>query len=341
MKKIINIFVLLFILTSVHAEVHKGNCGQNLKWRLDTETGILNITGYGDMTDYSFFYVYSPWRSRDLNNYIKTISFPEGLTHIGEASFVYCFSLTSFNIPDNVIDIAPQAFYGCDGLLDLTIGNGVHVIGAQAFSRCFKLKYIKIPSNVDSIGSEAFSNCTKLQAVYITDLSKWCRTLFHDTQSNPLRYAEHLYLNDIEIIDLVIPQEVTKISHGVFYFCKSIKTLHIHKNVTNIGSGCFGYCTGLRRITCEASEPPALGSRVFDEVDKSIPLYVPLESINKYKSADQWKDFYNIQSIEDVESIGLMTSSSYNQNNKIIQNGQILIQSGEKTYTITGAETKQ
>jgi hypothetical protein len=50
----------------------------------------------------------------------------------------------------------------------------------------------------------------------------------------------------------------------------------------------------LTSITCEAVTPPTLNSSVFNEVDKSIPLYVPAGSISAYQSADQWEEFTNI-----------------------------------------------
>ncbi len=50
-------------------------------------------------------------------------------------------------------------------------------------------------------------------------------------------------------------------------------------------------------ITCEAVTPPTLGNNVFDGVDKSIPLYVPVESVDAYKTANGWKEFTNIQPI--------------------------------------------
>ena len=337
MKKNISIIFLLFFFASINAEVYNGSCGQNLRWRLDTEIGSLNITGSGAMTDYSFLN-YAPWRSRNLDNKILSISLPSALTHIGNAAFVNCSYATTINIPDNVIDIGNSAFYAC-GFEEIKIGEGVKVINAQAFHGCIQLKSIYIPRSVDSIGSEAFLSCSKLKEVHIEDLSKWCRVIFYNGHANPLRYAEHLYLNDIEIKNLIIPNDVTRIANGVFFFCKSINTIFIHKNVTNIGSACFGYCTGLHQITCEAIEPPVLGDMVFDEVDKSIPLYVPFESIDKYKSTDQWRDFHNIHSIEEAESIESVTSSSENST-KIIQNGQVVIQNGEKTYTITGAKIK-
>jgi hypothetical protein len=47
---------------------------------------------------------------------------------------------------------------------------------------------------------------------------------------------------------------------------------------------------------------PSLEEQVFCEVDKSIPLYVPVGSISSYQSADQWKDFTNILPISAQET---------------------------------------
>ena len=44
--------------------------------------------------------------------------------------------------------------------------------------------------------------------------------------------------------------------------------------------------------------PPTCENNVFDGVDKSIPLYVPAESVDAYKAAYVWKDFFNILPIE-------------------------------------------
>ena len=44
--------VMPFSRISVSAAVHNGNCGEQLNWTLDTETGELSITGTGRMDDY-------------------------------------------------------------------------------------------------------------------------------------------------------------------------------------------------------------------------------------------------------------------------------------------------
>lgn len=60
----------------------------------------------------------------------------------------------------------------------------------------------------------------------------------------------------------------------------------------------FYDCSGLKSITTLSFTPPTLGTKNFtDEQYASIPLYVPQASIEAYKAADGWKNFYNILAV--------------------------------------------
>ena len=61
-----------------------GTCGDNLTWTLDTESGILTISGTGAMTNYA----YAPWYS--YRSTIKTVVIKDGVTSIGTHAFENC-----------------------------------------------------------------------------------------------------------------------------------------------------------------------------------------------------------------------------------------------------------
>jgi hypothetical protein len=52
-----------------------------------------------------------------------------------------------------------------------------------------------LPHYVTSIGYAAFSGCSGLTSVHISDIAAWCDISFGYYNSNPLYYAENLYLN--------------------------------------------------------------------------------------------------------------------------------------------------
>ena len=84
-------------------------------------------------------------------------------------------------------------------------------------------------------------------------------------------------------------------SYLVFYGCGDIKRLTIGEKVTMIPAYAFYGCSGLDKIIVLAKNPPACGSEVFDDVNKqNCKLIVPRESLEAYKAADTWKNFYNI-----------------------------------------------
>lgn len=65
--------------------------------------------------------------------------------------------------------------------------------------------------------------------------------------------------------------------------------------MTNIGGSAFSGCTGLKVIDIYAKTPPSCWNSSFRNVDtQTCKLVVPAESLEAYKNADIWKDFYNI-----------------------------------------------
>ena len=93
--------------------------------------------------------------------------------------------------------------------------------------------------------------------------------------------------------------------------CSSLTSLTIPNSVTSIGESAFENCSGLISVTSEAEIPPSCQYGSFKKVEKSIPLYVPINSIDAYKAAYGWKDFTNIQPIIiEPTSISLANASA-------------------------------
>ena len=65
----------------------------------------------------------------------------------------------------------------------------------------------------------------------------------------------------------------------------------IPNSVTNIGGGAFENCTGLTSVICQAITPPTLGQNAWFGLGKTIPIYVPAESVDAYKAATNWSTY--------------------------------------------------
>ena len=133
-----------------------------------------------------------------------------------------------------------------------SVTYSVTSIGIQAFYLCTGLTSVTIPNSVTSIGGSAFSGCSGLTKVNIMDIATWCNIAFSGSSSNPLYYAKHLYVNDVEVTDLVIPNSVTSIGDMAFANCTGLTSVTIPNSVTSIRSSVFYYCTGLTSMEAPA-----------------------------------------------------------------------------------------
>ena len=258
-------------------------------------------------------------------------------------------------IPEGVTRIGSYAFDHCDPLTSVTIPDGVTSIGEYAFRKCSNLTSITLPPSIIKIENSAFLWCFKLDAVHISDLAAWCGISLSMNGVSPLHYGAHLYLNDEEVTNLVIPDGVTSISNYAFEKCSYLTSVTFPEGVTSIGEssfdGCsgityislpkslndiyvsaFAHCSNLRDVYCYAENVPNTRDAFFASPIANATLHVPAGSIDKYKATSPWSEFGNI--VEMTTSKGIMP---------FVQDGKVwtyeasnFIYDWEETFSLEG-----
>ena len=96
-----------------------------------------------------------------------------------------------------------------------------------------------------------------------------------------------------EMEELVIGNSVTAIGANAFAGIETLKKVSIGESVKTIGEQAFYNCVNLETIFNYRPTPTNAYSNAFDGVDKfECKLYVLPSSIDMYKAAAVWRDFY-------------------------------------------------
>ena len=229
------------------------------------------------------------------------------VTSFGDRCFFDCYGLTSIDIPSSVTSLGNSCFSSCSKLTSIYILSSVTSLGDYCFANCSRLTSITIPSSVTSLGDGCFKGCSGLTSIEI-------------------------------------PSSVTSVENSCFENCWELTTISIPSTVTSLGDRCFSDCSKLMSISCYTITPPKCVQETFDEYDPSLcKLYVPQESIDKYKFSDGWKSFPNIYAIEESGQSDQINSTSTGGIIATCNNGVITIsgmnaQENVTFYSLSGKQ---
>ncbi len=309
----------------------------NLFYNLDATSKIAEViyqeqwssSNYADLTTVT------------IPSTVEYNSLTYSVTSIGGGAFNNCSGLTSVTIPNSITNIGAYAFEGCSALTSIEIPNSVTSIGEYAFNECSGLAepvynehvfaclptaysgVYTIPDGIEQIAGGAFLGRSEMTSIIIPNsvicIGEFafylCSGLTNVTIPNSVTYlGNHAFESCSGLTSVTLPDNVTSLGESVFAGCSSLASLTIPGSVTDLGIYAFSACSTLSSITSKATLPPACSGSSFTAVDKSVAVYVPAKSVTAYQAADVWKNFTNIQAIEEEMQPCLLASGSCGEN---------------------------
>lgn len=284
---------------------------------------------------------------------LETVVLGKNINNIGNAAFFGCEKLSSINLPQGLISIGNASFEHCGALTNVTLPSTLKTIGIEAFYDA-ALQELTIPASVDEIGDYALVTQNTLKRVIIEDSEN---ALFIGTNSWAPMFGEGGNIIEEAYIGRNIEsdlfhgnQTLKKITFGdkvtsiYASYCENtpLETLIIGTSVKSIGESAFSAfweeSAKLSAIYSYATTPPVCADdNVFNNINKqTCKLYVPRGTVDDYKAAKTWKDFFNI--IEEEETKCATPTIS-------LENGQLKFASTTKGvefhYEVTVAGSKK
>jgi hypothetical protein len=229
------------------------------------------------MPDYGCIFV--PWY--DYREFIIHVVIENGVTHIGNIAFSYCYALVSISIPNSVLTIGHQVFSDCEALLSVFISNKVTGIGSHVFSGCRSLTAI----NVDG-GNAHYSSADGVLFDKEKNILICCpgaKTGDYVIPNSVINIEEWAFLGCAYLTSVSIPGSIKNIGDKAFYYCEELTSVAMSEGVENIGNEAFSYCKNLLSINIP-NGVITIGNDAFLNCSTLIAIDIPnsVTSIGNY-----------------------------------------------------------
>ncbi len=220
----------------------------------------------------------------NTNQAMARVTFPSTLKYVGRSAFVYCTSMVTNDLPEGLEYIGSSAFSNCRKMA-ANVPASVKSIGMSAFNNGWAIKSVKIGNKLETWGNQAFYQNKVLESIEIEPYPE-----------NVKKIPDFSFQNSGPIKEIVIPEGYTEIGGYAFSNCSSAKYIDIASTVETIDVAAFSNINA-DKIVVRAAVPPTYTNQSYylfgNKNLDTVPVYVPDESIEAYKSAWMWKFFKN------------------------------------------------
>ena len=155
----------------------EGQCGDDVYYQLNRDTGLLRVSGTGAMWDFNGTWMEGenaaswvegrelpPWSQE--RERIRVVVIDDGVTCVGDNAFEQCTSLWDVSFGSTVERIGFQAFLSA-GFELLALPDNITDISGCAFNWCPNLRVVELPAKLPELWRDAIADCENLRELWI------------------------------------------------------------------------------------------------------------------------------------------------------------------------------
>lgn len=214
-----------FFSVKSSALANSGNLSNSVSYNFDEETGILTISGTGEIPDYSYPNDGNP--SPFCNStLIKSVIIEDGITRIGH-----------------------HLLYNCTKMDNISIGKDVKYISGEAFRYCSSLKEINIPAATETISTDRLHDCQSLERINVDKSNEYYCSVDEVLYNKDMTVLLQYPMKKADMTEFTVPDSVKTIGPYSFERNTVLEKITIGSNVETIKLDAFENCTGLKEIT--------------------------------------------------------------------------------------------
>lgn len=229
----------------------------------------------------------------------KAIRYALGLDSIGHAT---AGRLTSLDLSKAKI-VAGGEPYLIDGDKKLTTQNGS--LPERAFYGTYKLVTLSLPA-LSHIGDGALASIS-LSQVNLTAAADADFAIDNGIITDKATGKEVIAVLPTTIGTLSLPGDATTLRPYALANCSWVSKLIMPSTITNIGVYAMKDMTALTEIRAHMKAVPKTAENALQGIKfAACKLYVTKGTYDKYKAADQWKQFYSEGSFDNILEYSLL-----------------------------------
>ena len=289
---------------------------------------------------------------------LESVYIPRSIKTIGDDAFNGCSGLESITIRSTIGSIGAGAFDGCSTLKKVVAedipawcgidfgsetANPLVQAGHIYYDEEREIKDLVIADNVEKIGKYAFRGGVGLKSVTlgINNLRSGLKSELKSVQyyDGVKEIGDSAFYGCSGLTSVTLRSSVESIGAYAFSDCDLLDSVAIPSGVKAIGEKAF-YCSDITKVVSHIVDPFPIDASAFSSYTlENGTLYVPDETLTKYKTTAGWKEFKHIvgnmsTGIEDIvgENVTIRTDGGVLHIDGVKDGTRVVV------YSMTGAK---